>query len=75
MQSLAISKRNSVNPQSQMSHLVEQESSVANMIKIIDRNIDAMVLYKKNVPYVGKNQEENLIYEIEMSPQQLLPEV
>jgi hypothetical protein len=38
-----------------MSHLVEQESSVANMIKIIDRNIDAMVLYKKNVPYVGKN--------------------
>ena len=38
-----------------MQHLVEQESSVATMMKIIDRNIDAMVLYKKNVPYVGRN--------------------
>jgi hypothetical protein len=33
----------------------EQNSGISHMMKVIDRNIDAMVLFKKNVPFIGQN--------------------
>ena len=28
-------------------------------MRVIDRNIDAMVLYKKNIPYIVQKYDEN----------------
>ena len=44
---------NSINPQSQMQPYFEQNSGISHMMRVIDRNIDAMVLFKKNVPFIG----------------------
>ncbi len=54
-----IAKNHSINPQSQMQPLIENNSSIVNMMRVIDRNIDAMVLYKKNIPFLGQNQGYN----------------
>jgi hypothetical protein len=42
-----------------MQPLIENNSSIVNMMRVVDRNIDAMVLYKKNIPFLGHSQGYN----------------